>query len=323
MTTKEKLALMLEEGSGEYISGRAIAEELGITRAAIWKNIHLLENDGYIIEAVTNKGYRLAADNDAVSLSCARRALGEDADKFELEVMSSINSTNTYLKEKATDLPDGHVAIAGNQTSGRGRTGRSFFSPPHTGVYLSILLKRDIPAQNAGRLTTAAAIAACRAIENTTDAKPEIKWVNDVFIGEKKVCGILTEASVNFETGAPDWIITGIGFNVYKPEGGFPEEIADIAGAVTHERRKDLRCRIAAEFLKAFDRLCSDLNNNGIYEEYRSRCFILGRDIYVLKGGMSIPAKAVDIDKNFALTVRYDDGRCEVLNAGEVSTRPV
>ena len=323
LKNKDKLAALLLESGEEFLSGSVIAEELGISRAAVWKNIKYLEQDGYSIEGVNNKGYRLADDNDVVSPAFIEKYLGEKKDLFRAEVLESTVSTNTLLKSKADRLPDGAVIIAGNQTGGRGRAGRSFYSPSGTGIYLSVLLKRNIRFDDAGRLTCAAAAAACRAVEQCAQCSAGIKWVNDVFVNDKKVCGILTEASVNCETGVPDWIVTGIGFNVYEPEGGFPEEIAEVAGYISNKKQKDLRSRLAAAFILNFYDICEDLKSTALYEEYKARCFVPGRSVFVLSGGNKRPAEALDINEDFSLSVRYEDGSCEALNAGEVSIRPM
>lgn len=327
-STKEKLIELLEKSSGEYLSGNSIAESLGITRAAIWKNIKQLENEGYVIEAVTNKGYRLDPNSDVVTYQNVAAFLKETDfprmtdGSYSMEVLDTVTSTNTILKEKAGELPDWYVAVAGSQSAGRGRTGRSFFSPKGSGVYLSVLLRPDIPVTDSGKLTTAAAVAACRAIETCTDAQPEIKWVNDVFVNGRKVCGILTEASVNFETGRPDWIVTGIGFNVYQPENGFPADLKDIAGAIALQRQNHLRAKLAAGFIDNFYRICTSLSAVDLHKEYKRRCFIVGKPIYILRGEERIPAMALDIDRDFGLKVEYEDGRKEILSAGEVSIRP-
>ncbi len=322
MDNKDRLLKLLYESGNEYVSGSRIAAELGISRAAVWKNIKLLKEKGFLIEAVNNKGYRITAENDRVHEDLIKKYL-HDPELFDLRFFDSIPSTNTFLKENAYDLPGWAVAIAGNQTLGRGRSGRSFFSPSETGVYLSVLIKEKIGFEDAGRLTTAASVAACNAIENCTSEKPGIKWVNDVLVRDRKVCGILTEANMNYETAFPDYIVTGIGFNVYEPEDGFPEEIKDIAGAVSLKREKDLRSRLAAYFIDDFYRLCRDLNDKTLFTEYKKRCFILGKKINVITGKEIKPATALDLREDFALIVRYDDGSEEALKAGEVSTRPI
>lgn len=322
MTTREALTKLLEESGEQFLSGHAAAEKLGITRAAVWKNIRALQAGGYAIEAVPNRGYRLARENDAVSESLIRKYLGGDGERFTLEVQNQITSTNTVLKAKAMECPEWYAIVAGEQTAGRGRIGRKFYSPAGTGVYLSILLKPDLPASQSVRITTAAAVAACRAIEECTSEKPAIKWVNDVFIRERKVCGILTEGAINLETGGMDWAVCGIGLNVYEPEGGFPEDIASIAGAICPERKGEMRSQLAAAFLRHFARLYDSLKTPDFAEEYRSRCFLLGRPILVMKPEGAIPATALDVDDDCGLVVRYEDGRVETLSSGEVSVRP-
>ncbi len=241
-----------------------------------------------------------------------------------MEVFPEIGSTNTYLKKKAAEDPllkPWHTVIASSQTSGKGRKGRSFFSPPGTGLYLSVLLRPASDASAAEHITTKAAVAACSAIEACTDEKPVIKWVNDIFIRGKKVSGILTEADIDPGSGLTNWIIMGIGLNVYEPEGGFPDEIKDIAGAITAERQENLKERITAEFLKSFYSMCLDIRNTDYRDEYRKRCFILGKDINVISGGSAIPARVLDIDEDCHLIVRYTDGRTEALSSGEISVK--
>lgn len=319
--TKERLAKMLEENRGSFLSGSRIAEQLGITRAAVWKQIRSLMADGYEIDAVTNRGYRLGDRSDVITKEGLLTALGEEGERYTLEVHESITSTNTVLKERAEDLPDWYVIVSGRQTAGRGRIGRSFYSPEATGIYLSVLLRPALPAEQSVRITTAAAVAACRAIEETTDRKPGIKWVNDVFVEGRKACGILTEGSLNLETGGLDWVVMGIGFNVYEPEGGFPEEIREIAGPVAAERAGDLRVHLAGSFLRHFGKVCDSLAEASFAEEYRKRSIVTGQNILVLRNGQEIPAFAEDIDGECRLRVRYADGREELLSSGDVSIR--
>ena len=322
MNTKQKLADLLEKSGGEYLSGSLLAEKLGVTRAAVWKNIRQLQAEGYKIEAVTNRGYRLGREQDSVSEAGIRKALGEQADVFTLEMYDVLTSTNTVMKERADSLPEWAVIISGSQTAGRGRIGRSFYSPSDSGIYLSVLLHPALPASEATRITTAAAVAACRAIESCTAATPSIKWVNDVFVNGKKVCGILTEGSLNMETGGLDWAVMGIGLDVYEPDGGFPEEIREVVGPIAQQREKNLRNTLAATFLKQFYAICSNLEDADFAEEYKKRSFLIGEDILVLKGDVVLPARALDIDKECRLLVQYKDGTREVLSTGEVSVRP-
>ena len=329
MNTKQQITLILERAGDTCISGSRLAETLGMSESTVRESIRQLSEDGYAVEC-TERGYRLGQQSDAISEDSVRSYLGEFSRAFELEVFSEIDSTNTYLKAKAVEaqhsgwrggLKEWHTVIASGQSAGRGRLGRSFCSPAGTGLYLSVLLRPAGTAESAVRITTAAAVAACRAIESCTDACPQIKWVNDIFVRGKKACGILTEASVNMETGRLDWAVMGIGFNVYEPEGGFPEEIRDIAGAIAAQRQRDLRSRLAAAFLVEFQSLCRNLEGTDYHEEYRERSFLIGREINVLRGDMARPALALDIDSDCHLIVRYEDGTTEALSSGEVSVR--
>ncbi|MBQ2312063.1 MAG: biotin--[Firmicutes bacterium] len=337
MTTKQQIAALLEQHETEYISGSAIADALGLTRAAVWKCVKQLEAEGYDIES-TKKGYRLGDNNNALSEGLVRRYLcgaaerksgsaegGADGleERISLEVLPSVDSTNSYLKRKASQTPSWHAVIASEQTAGRGRMGRTFESPAGTGVYLSVLLRPVLPAQQAVRLTTAAAVAACLAIEECTDSQASIKWVNDVYVNGKKTCGILTEASIDLESGGLDWAVMGIGFNVYEPEGGFPEEIRNIAGAVTQKRLRDLRSRMAASFLRHYYDIVETRQLKGYPDEYIKRSFVIGKRINVLRSGTSRPAKALSIDEECRLLVEYEDGTQEALSSGEVSIRPL
>ena len=330
MNSRQQVAELLERSGAEYVSGSSIAEGLGLTRAAVWKCIKQLEEEGYVIES-SRRGYRLGAESDAVSLSSVKSYLGSSLESYSLEVFDSIDSTNTYLKQNAAkytaeeSFRSGiwHAAVAGSQSAGRGRMGRSFVSPAGSGVYLSVLLKPHLPAEKAVSITTAAAVAACLAIERCTGEEPQIKWVNDVFLRGKKTCGILTEASIDLESGGLDWAVMGIGLNVYEPEGGFPEELKDIAGPICLSRKRDMRSRLAAEFLKAFRDIASDLEGTRFSEEYKRRSFLIGQDINVIRSGLSRPAKALDIDCECRLIVRYEDGSTEALSSGEVSVRQI
>ena len=329
MNAKVQVAELLENAGSAFVSGSAIAEELGITRAAVWKCIRQMEEEGYRIEAA-KKGYRLGDDSDAVSRNAILRYLGDAASLYDVEVLLEVDSTNTYLKrlapqlkaEKRGETAPWRAVIAGYQTAGRGRMGRTFVSPAGTGVYLSVFMTPHLLAQQAVRITTAAAVAACRAIEACTDRQPKIKWVNDILIDGKKTCGILTEASMDLESGGLDWAVMGIGFNVYEPKGGFPEELRHIAGPIAAERRRDLRSRIAASFLQQFHSICVDLEAGGFAAEYKARSFLIGQPVNVLRSGDSRPATVLDIDGECRLLVRYEDGSTEALSSGEVSVRP-
>lgn len=237
---------------------------------------------------------------------------------LSVELLGEVSSTNTLIKERALQGADeGAVIIAESQTAGRGRRGRSFFSPEGSGLYLSLLLRPKVSTEH---ITTAAAAAAALAIEEVSGRAADIKWVNDIWLEGRKVCGILCEAGSSPQGG---FVVAGVGVNVIAPPQGFPEELKDIAGAVFTEQNApaDARLRIAAAFLNHFTRFHVNMDVREYYPQYRKRCFLLGKEINVLRGGEAIPATALDINEHCHLLVRYADGSEEYLSSGEVSIR--
>ena len=239
-----------------------------------------------------------------------------------VQALSETDSTNTRLKEWAREgrIAAPYVLTADSQTAGRGRLGRSFLSPPGTGLYMS-LLAAPSPGMGCGSITILAAVAVCRAIEETTRIKPWIKWVNDLFVRGKKVCGILSEASYGIHTGKLEYVVVGIGINAYEPSGGFPSAIADIAGSVFDEPSTGLKNRLAAEILNRMMAYYQHLSEAPYSEEYIRRSMVTGKDVMVHKDKEIIPAHVLGIDEEFGLKVRYEDGSVEILRSGEVSIR--
>lgn len=323
MDTKEKLLELLEKHKGEFLSGADIAEMLSISRTAVWKASKALRQAGYPINAVTNRGYSLDQRSDILSEQGVRNYLSPQCADFELEVMQVTESTNALLRRKAAaGAKEGSTVIANEQTAGRGRLGRDFFSPPDTGIYLSLLLrpKNYLPEQ-AMNVTTMAAVAVCEAIEEVAGKDARIKWVNDVYIGHRKVCGILTEGSFNLENGSLDYVVLGVGMNAYQPEGGFPGDIADRAGAIFHERVSDGKNRLAAAFLNHFMAYYRGEVPGGYGDKYRAKSMVIGHDIEVISSQGQRSAYALDVDKDCRLIVRYEDGSIERLFSGEISIR--
>lgn len=320
MTTKEKLLALLEDSKGTFFSGEEIARTLQVSRAAVWKAVNALREDGYTIDAATNKGYRLSPDSDILSPQGIRRFLKPEYRDLDLTVLPTAPSTNALVREKANQgRPEGCVIIACEQTDGRGRYGRQFFSPVDSGVYLSLLLRPTAYSpQQATCLTAAAAAAMCQAIEAMTGQQPGIKWVNDIFLHGKKVCGILTEAAVGLETGTLNYMVLGAGVNLYPPAEGFPEEIQPIAGSVLERSCPEAKNRLVGEFLNRFWDFYSHPECRAYLEDYRARSLAIGRRVTVLSNGQAVSAYAYGIDDDFRLLVRYDSGKTEALSYGEI-----
>ena len=320
MTVKERLLPMLFENRDRFISGEEEAEKLGVSRTAVWKAIASLKEDGYKITAVTNKGYRLEDDCDVLSKTEIERFAGSLADRLNITVKQTVTSTNAVLKEKADGLSEGTVLIASEQISGRGRFTRKFYSPSGSGIYMSIFLRPSLSAADSVLITTAAAVAVSLAAEELSGRKTGIKWVNDVLIGGKKVCGILTEAALDIESGKLNYAVLGIGLNAYEPDGGFPDEIKEIAGAIFEKRSDSLKNKLAAKVLTYFFRFYDTLDRRDFLKIYRERSIVTGKKILVVSADKKIPATAIGIDGDCRLEVLYDDGRREFLSSGEIST---
>ena len=320
MTTKEKLLALLEDSKGTFFSGEEIARTLQVSRAAVWKAVNALREDGYTIDAATNKGYRLSPDSDILSPQGIRRFLKPEYRDLDLTVLPTAPSTNALVREKANQgRPEGCIIIACEQTDGRGRYGRQFFSPVDSGVYLSLLLRPTAYSpQQATCLTAAAAAAMCQAIEAVTGQQPGIKWVNDIFLHGKKVCGILTEAAVGLETGTLNYMVLGAGVNLYPPAEGFPEEIQSIAGSVLERSCPEAKNRLVGEFLNRFWDFYSHPECRAYLEDYRARSLAVGRNVTVLSAGKAVSAYAYGIDDDFRLLVRYENGDTEALSYGEI-----
>ncbi len=246
------------------------------------------------------------------------KALLEEEDNIIIESVLETASTNEDLKAKARHGADEiSVLIADRQTKGKGSKGRSFFSPDGTGCYMSFLLRPAIKPEECIMLTTMAAVAAAEAIENLTDNKADIKWVNDIYIGGKKTAGILTEGAYTAGNKI-DYAIVGIGINLTVPEGGFPDEIKHIAGALG---APEIKNELIAEIINRFVKLYKKLPDKSYMTEYRKRLFFLGRKIELLCGDLCGVATAIDIDDMCRLIIEFDKGERHIIDWGEISIK--
>ena len=240
---------------------------------------------------------------------------------ISIETYACIPSTNTLLKERGRKgAPHGLLIAAEEQTAGRGRMGRSFFSPAETGVYFSILLRPTLPPESCQLITTAAAVACARVLESISGTDAKIKWVNDIYIHDKKVCGILTEAAFS-AVGTLDFAVLGIGINITPPKDNFPMDLIQKAGAILDDTTTDLRGYIIAEVINEFLKLYETLEDRSYFDEYRKRSMLDGMAIEVIRNNEIIPATAIFIDEELRLAVQYEDGKIEHLYTGDVSIR--
>lgn len=261
---------------------------------------------------------------NAALTACLRGRLSDLSGLQSLTVLDTVDSTNNYLRALGdSGAPDGTVVLARQQTAGKGRQGRAFYSPPDTGLYLSALFQPDCTAADILALTPMAAVAAAEAIETVSGEQTEIKWVNDLLLHGKKICGILCESKFAQNAAKPDYVIIGIGINLTAPPEGFPPELAEIAGAVSDrcEDAATLFLRTAEALVRRLFAQYAGLRHRAYLAGYRARLGTLGRDILVLENGISRPARALAVDDDLRLLVRYENGAEQWRSTGEIRIR--
>ena len=318
MSTKDKVLALLEHNKEKIYSGQLIATQLGVSRTSVWKAIQSLRAEGYLIESGTNNGYRLSSQSDVLNQEQIQSKLDHDVTVI---TYASIDSTNSEAKRLLeTQLSGNFLVVSDEQTAGRGRHGRFFHSPEKTGLYMSLALQHISSEVDAALLTTAAAVAVCQSIEEMTSLSPKIKWVNDIFLNGRKICGILTEGIMNFETQSVESIILGIGINISVDREQLPEDLKNKVGGITNHssgtiNRNDLTVSIINNFLAIYQ----DINSREFLEDYRERCFVLGKTITFKQKQEQIRAIAEGIDDDGGLIVRLQDGSYKTLSYGEIS----
>ena len=324
LNTKSKVLEFLKEKQ-DYVSGEEISNLLGVSRTAVWKIISRLKEEGYVIEAVTNKGYFLKESPDLLTDEEISPALETKCLGKKIYHHKEIGSTNKEAKKLAINgEEEGTLVISEKQTEGKGRLGRTWSSPFGVGIWMSLILRPEISPVEISKITLIAALAVCKTINKTTDLKAEIKWPNDILINKKKVCGILTEMSA--EIDKINYIILGIGLNVNTEE--FPKEIEDRATSLKIEGkksydRKELTRALLLEIENYYTIFTKKNSIDKLLEEYKSYCLTLNKDVKIIRNGVESIGRAVDLTKNGELIVKKQD--VEIINvfSGEVSVRGI
>lgn len=353
MSTKESVLKALESLSGGcFVSGEELAKECQVSRVAIWKAIRSLEEEGYKIEAVSSKGYRILALPDKLSASEIQDYLSSEIKKeLHIHTFREIDSTNSEAKRLAVETgsfrgSDGELSEKGktahlslfasdSQTSGKGRLGRTFVSAKDCGVYFSLLYSPRGGVNNPALYTAAAAVAVVRALSKLYGEQGQIKWVNDVFLGGKKVCGILVEGIANFETGIIDAAVIGIGINVYQNKK-LSGDITKIAGSIEEAKCNKGEAFVSAgknkliaevvknliDFYEAFENADTE-KTTAMINEYREASLLKGKKVAVNpvagSSGQTYEATVKDIDEQMRLVVETESGEIRSLSSGEVS----
>jgi len=320
VSSEELVLAFLAEAGDAYVSGEAISDKLGLTRAAVWKHVEALRGQGYRIEALPARGYRLAEVPDRLGPLELRPLLNTHDVGRELHWFAELPSTSDRAKELAEEGGDhGEVVIAEAQTAGRGRRGRSWASPPGRNLAFSVLLRPDLPPARAPELTLVASIAICDALRQAgVDAG--IKWPNDVLAGGRKIAGILTELAA--EPDRVHWVVLGIGVNVNARAEDFPEELRGEATSILLERGEPApRALFLAACLTALEEWLDRHAEEGfaaIRAAWRERSVTLGREVSVQADGREVAGIAIDLDEDGALLVRDRSGVQRIL-AGDVT----
>ncbi len=320
---KTEILRVLLESKEEFISGEVLSDKLGVSRTAIWKNIEKLRKQGYYIISQTKKGYKLISEPDDLSESYIKVALGDFSFLKEVLYFETIDSTNNRAKILAEQgALEGTLIIAEEQTAGRGRLGRRWSSPKSNGLWFSLVLRPNIAPSVASILTQVAAAAMAGAIEEVVDVSIGIKWPNDLWIGSKKLSGILTEMSAEFSR--VNYVVIGIGVNVNNES--FNGELSDIATSIKIETGKNIkRADIVVSFLEKFLPYYNEVIKYGYsstaLEVCRDKSITIGKDVNIIKANDITPAKALEILQTGELLVKLDDGSEYAVNSGEVSIR--
>ncbi|MBQ4650753.1 MAG: biotin--[Firmicutes bacterium] len=332
MSTRLSLLEILNKNKSTYISGQELADQLGISRNSVWKAIKKLQEQGYQIDSRPATGYRLVSSGDVLSPDYIKENIPYPC---RVHVVEKTDSTNNLAKTIA-DCSTPQIIVANEQTGGRGRLGRTFHSPAGAGLYMTVAFQPDFGLDRAMLTTAMSAVAAARAIERVTGLNPKIKWVNDIYLDGKKVCGILTEAESNFETGRIEKIIVGIGVNCF--EASMPEDLNDIATYLAGPQKEFSRNELAAAIACEFFDMLENFDKFSMLREYKSRSFILGEQIMIFNPAIArsigrpenrlsegIRARAIDIDENGGLVIEFLEGRrsreMETLTTGEITVR--
>lgn len=324
MSKKQEILRMLREAD-DYVSGQELCVHFGVSRTAVWKNIKSLQEEGYEIEAVPNRGYRIVGCPDTIAAEEVSSRLSTRRMGVTIRYFSVIDSTNQYAKRIGEEgAPDGTLVIADEQTAGKGRSGRHWVTPPGKAIAFTLLLRPDIPPSRISMVTLVMGLAVCRAVRSLYGLPVGIKWPNDVVIDGKKICGILTEMSA--EMDGVHYIVIGVGINANLTS--FPEEIRDVATSIAlqlhHEvSRAGLIAEVMARFEEFYEKFEKDSDLSGLIDEYNADLLNCGRKVRVLDPKGEYEGTALGIDRLGQLLVKREDGTVTEVYAGEVSVRGI
>lgn len=323
MSTKNKLLLHLKKERGNWVSGELMSNKLAVSRAAIWKHIRKLREEGYVIESSPRKGYLLSRVSDLLIPDEIQEALDTEVfGKKDIVHFKEISSTNLIAKELAAQgAPEGTLIIAEKQTNGRGRRGRNWFSPSGDGIYVSLILRPAVSPGEAPGITLMSAVAVAEALLSLVDMEVRIKWPNDILVNGRKIAGILTEIST--EMDAIDYIVVGLGLNVNMPFESFPEEIREKATSILMVTGKRFsRIRLIQAYLRWYEKYYGMYKSgdfDSIMKRWKEFADIIGRKVMVDVIGNKYIGEITAVDNDGVLILKDDEQRSHRIFSGDLT----
>ncbi len=321
---RDAILEFFRKNKGEFVSGQEMSEACNVSRTAIWKHIKILRDKGYKIESYTKKGYRLLSEPDLLSPLEMEKSLTTKTFGRNYIYLTKTESTSAKAKKEALEgAPEGTVVVTEEQSAGRGRLDRGWFSPFGKGIWFSLILRPDFLPMEAPKCTLMAAVALTKAFHRMGLAEAGIKWPNDILVNGKKIVGILTEMNASMEEIF--YIVMGIGINVHVERTDLPEELQDIATSFSMEGieidRKELFTVVLEELESIYNRVLLD-GFDTIIEEWKRLSVTLHKEIDVYAPGRTYRGVAVDVDRDGNLLVQTGPNTVERIIAGDVSIRP-
>ncbi|NLI60580.1 MAG: biotin--[acetyl-CoA-carboxylase] ligase [Clostridiales bacterium] len=322
---RDKILEILMNNSNDFLSGEVISTQLGITRAAVWKHIKSLQGEGFEIESKSRLGYRLMAIPESLDQVTLREAIKTKVMGKNLEVHQTIDSTNNRARDLALEGADeGTLVISETQSMGRGRLGRDWISPKGKGIWMSLILKPDLPPDQAPRITAIVAVALRKALNKATGLDVGIKWPNDIIINAKKVCGILTEIQADIDR--IHYLVVGIGINVNMLADDFPPEIASTATSLRIAMnawldRRWIIALVMEEIEDIYLKYTKNKDFRRLLDQYREYSVTLNKSVRVIGRDMNFEGFALDFDTDGSLLVKREDGSITKVLSGDVSVR--
>lgn len=323
MTLREAVLTALKERKGEWVSGEALSESLKVSRTAVWKQVKTLLAEGYEVESAPKKGYRISATADLLSPEevCAgltTKVFGRQDYFYYRE----IDSTNNRARVLASEgYPEGTVVVAETQTAGRGRRGRSWYSPAKQGIYVSVILRPVLPLKEISRVSLVTAVAVAATLESELNLQPRIKWPNDVLVDNKKIAGILSEAVTDMD--GVEYIVVGIGLNINNKIQDFPTDFRTPAtSALAEHDHPDSRIQVLQGLLLHLESYYQQLlagNFAMTLDKARSLSMVIGQEIRLDTVNGFTVGKAIDIDASGFLLVLDQQGTTHTIMSGEIS----